>query len=162
MQKITGLWGWVLVCLPVETLVYSLEEPWCLVSQLLRTCTHKTGPTNMKWREASHIWYWHRGEIQSCKLTFTNPGLATSTHFTTTVAGEKRVGQRKQDREAGNGRDWYRAECDRAMEGHDSIPIPSLHKPENETTNAQDRLYKLERYLPSNLICLRTACMTVS
>ena len=53
-------------------------------------------------KEASHIWYWywHRGEIQSCKLTFTNPGLATSTHFTTTVAGEKRVGQRKQDREA--------------------------------------------------------------
>ena len=71
------------------------------------------------------------------------------------------MGQRKQDREA-----WQamaenkRAECDRAMEGHDSIL--SLHKPENETTNAQDRLYKLERYLPSNLICLRTACMTVS
>ena len=110
--------------------------------------------------------------IQSCKLTFTNPGLATSTHFTTTVGRKEGVGEKRGSEKSGSEKtntlgltglaDNGRAQCDRAMEGHDSIPIPSLNKPENETTNAQDRLYELERYLPSNLICLRTACMTVS
>ena len=42
--------------------------------------------------------------IQSCKLTFTNPGLATSTHFTTTVGRKEGVGEKRGSEKRGGRR----------------------------------------------------------